>query len=140
MTVSEYIRELFLTCPHIEQMPISIDYLSDNPTEAAIEAFAVPKTVKTYTDGSKVMSYQFVLSLRLPWYSKDGGGGSGIIESVCEWAEEISEKGLPPMSDISENTVPIKLSPGPSRYDVNGKNSSARYQAVFELYYLKTKR
>ena len=88
MTVSEYIRDMFLTCPHIEQMPISIDYLSDTPTEAAIEAVAVPKPVKVYTDGSKVMRYQFILSLRLPWFNQDGGMGSGIIENVCDWVEE----------------------------------------------------
>lgn len=139
MTVSEYIRDMFLTCPHIEQIPISIDYLSDTPTEAAIEAVAVPKPVKIYTDGSKVMRYQFILSLRLPWFNQDGGMGSGIIENVCDWVEEISEKGLPSMSEVGEKLTPIKLVPYPSRYDVNGKNSSARYQAVFELYYLKTK-
>ena len=133
MSISEYIRELFLTCPQIETLPIAFDYLSDTPSEAAIEAVAVPKTVKTYTDGQRLMKYEFILSLRLPWFDSSEPGGGEIMENVCSWAEEVSDS-LPPMPN---SLKPVKLSPSAARYSVDGKNSSARYQAVFELYYLK---
>lgn len=133
MTIAEYVRELFLTCPHIDTLPIAFDYLSDSPSEAAIEAVAVPKPVKTYTDGAKLMKYEFILSLRLPWFDSSEPGGCEIMENVCSWAEEVSES-LPPMP---QNLSPVKLSASSARYSVDGKNSSARYQAVFGLYYLK---
>lgn len=139
MTIAEYLRNTFLACPHLNDMPLSIDYLSDTPSEAAIEPSAVSKPVKIYTDGSKIMRYQFVLSLRLPWFNSDTSEGTEITEKVCEWTEEISERGLSPMNDVGENLTPISIMPYPNRYNVDGKNSSARYQAIFEFYYLKTK-
>lgn len=139
MTIAEYIRKIFLTCPCLNDMPISMDYLSDTPKEAALEANAVPQCVKAYTDGSKMMKYQFVLSLRLPWFNGDESEGVSVIEKICSWVEAESENGLPPMTEVGNALTPLSITPYPSRYNVDGKNSSARYQAIFELYYLKTK-
>ena len=137
MSIISAVRDYLKMCPLFENIPIAVDYLASSPTEAAIDSIPVPHVIKSYTDGSSLCYYQFSVAMRFPWYGDESNGlkCSEWFENFSEWLENMSCLKILP--ELPLGLTPLKIEALPNRFGYDGKNSSARYQLICNLTFLK---
>ena len=139
MSIISSLREYLLTCPLFENIPVTVDFLATTPTEGSIEGVPVPYVLKSYTDGSSLCRYQFIVAMRFPWI---GDGSEGLrssewFEQLSDWFDKESDKGNLPV--LPPCMTAVKIQALPNRFGFDGKNSSVRYQMICGLTFFKRK-
>ncbi|MCH5186699.1 MAG: hypothetical protein J1F64_11350 [Oscillospiraceae bacterium] len=115
-----------------EGKPVYIDYLSNIKDSYSIERAGEPRVTKRYTDGGKLMEYDFSISSR-NIYPDGFEEISGFFEELTAEIKGCSDKNILPDIGADATAVEIKiLSDGVRK--TNDFNTS-RYSVSFTLVY-----
>lgn len=143
MSTIAYVRDLLLSCPHIQasSLDMCVDMPGDNPVTYSIEPMPTQPIVKRYLDGSMDMRLTFALSAVFDTLS-DGQRieNATHFEQLALWmAEATRKRQLPPMET---GKTPKRLTPVGAGYlmDMDPDATQSLYQMQAELtYYVKAR-
>ncbi|MBQ2755692.1 MAG: hypothetical protein IJF27_03360 [Oscillospiraceae bacterium] len=130
-SISKTLLNWLIQCPHLGGFVFSVDYLSESPFTCAIENSG-DTLLKTFSDGSLLKRYVFLISLRLP-YADDtdvNATNAELIELLRQWVE--SGIALPRLDGSRKSICCRVLSDG---YVYYADSMTAKYQLKLALDY-----
>lgn len=131
MTLIEYIRELFKTCPLLADERINVDFLEADHGSYSINTSPADPIVQRYVNGDTRRQYVFEFA-SAEWYGaeiRQNLENVGFWEALADWIESVP---LPPLDGSKE---PQQLQILTSGYAFLTEADAARYQIDCRLLY-----
>lgn len=131
MTLIEYIRELFKTCPLLADNRINVDFLDASHGSYSINTAPSDPIVQRYVNGDSRRQYTFEFA-SAEWYGaeiRQNLENVGFWEELADWIESVA---LPPLDEDKE---PQEIQILTSGYAFMTEADAARYQIECRLLY-----
>ncbi len=117
----EYIKNIFASCELLNGFNINTDYLADSHNSISI----IPKdsytVVRSYSDGEKILGFEFDIIVRLPMNSHDNTRNYDLLDNLVVWIVNFNPSAsvCPPEGFDSYIPLRIKFLEGPVLADDN---------------------
>ena len=127
--------KFFSDCPQFLKKRININFLGHNEGDVSIEPIGDFSIIKKYSDGKRVMSQEFCLSIRCAFDAnirlnlKD----AQLMEAVCQWIDEQDRAGALP--NLSDTLAALGISVTKTPHIYESSVQGAKMQIYFKLTY-----
>ena len=81
----EYIKYVMENCECLNGFSVSVDYVSEKEKSISIIPKNSYKCLKTYSDGEKIMGFDFSLIIRLKTNLSDKSENYRMLDNIAEW-------------------------------------------------------
>lgn len=126
------LHKFISSLPAFEGRTLFLDYLSNAKESYSLTRTAEPRTIKNYTDGGRLMEYDFSISSR-NIYPHTFDEERKFFNTLSSQIKENSDKNILPEIGSNATAVEIKILSDSIRK--NNSLDSARYSADFRLVY-----
>lgn len=131
MTLIEYIRELFKTCPLLADNRINVDFLDASHGSYSINTAPSDPIVQRYVNGDSRRQFTFEFA-SAEWYGaeiRQNLENVGFWEELADWIESV------PLPPLDEDKEPQEIQILTSGYAFMTEADAARYQLECRLLY-----
>ena len=133
----EYIKTILSRCEQLSDFNISTDRLKSSKNSISIVPTDSYKLIKSYSDGDRIIGFEFGIMVRLALDSDDNTRNYDILDSIVTWishfepqdGDEICENG------VSCSPLGIELISGPVLADDNIHSGKYKMECRLDCIY-----
>lgn len=132
MNILGGLHKFISSLPVFEGRTLFLDYLENVTESYSLTRIDEPRIIKKYTDGGKLMEYDFSISSR-KIYPDTIDAESEFFRTLSSQIKENSDKNILP--DIGKNATAVEIKILSDSIRKNNNLNTARYSADFRLVY-----
>lgn len=131
----ECVRDFILTCPHLSDGRLNVDYTGTRPTEYSIDGQPLKSVLETYIGGDSLRQFGFVFGSVESYGAEamENIRNNGFYEDFAAWLEEQTRAGNLP--DLGDGRQAESIQADSTGYLFDNDEKTARYQIQCRLVY-----